>query len=263
MESCLMESYLMESCQIKKLIATVLLPSILLSACSVPREESTAPQRPADFPTAIYANPDPQSRLYKVDSASSIVRIKVLRGGAMAKFGHDHIVASRDVQGYLLLGDDNSCRADFYASLNQLIVDDPVLRNQAKLLTTPSEKDIADTKTNMLISLQAEEFPFVQLQSLDCADAMKGQQIATSISLHGVTQEQQLGMTVGQADTNSVESNSLEPNRSSLLINGSFAILQTDFGIEPFSVFNGLLKVEDRLEISYRLVAHKRELDQD
>jgi hypothetical protein len=244
-----------ESNPIKNLIATVLLPSILLIACSVPREESTAPQRPADFPTAIYNNSDPQSRLYKIDSANSIVRIKVLRGGAMAKFGHDHIVASRDVQGTLLLGDDNSCRADFYASLNQLIVDDPVLRNQAKLLTTPSEKDIAGTKTNMLISLQAQEFPFVQLQSLDCAGAMKGQQIATSISLHGVSQEQQLLMTVGQADTNS-----LEPNKNSLLINGSFAILQTDFGIEPFSVFNGLLKVEDRLEISYRLVANKSDL---
>jgi len=216
-----------------------------LTACSVQREESTAPQRPANFPTAIYANPDPQSSLYKVDSANSIVRIKVLRGGAMAKFGHDHIVASRDIQGYLLLGDDNSCRADFYAPLNQLIVDDPVLRDQASLVTTPSEKDIAGTKTNMLISLEAEEFPFVQLQSLDCAGVMDGQPVATNIGLHGIFQEQQLIMAVAQ------------PSSNSFVISGSFAILQTDFGVEPFSVFNGLLKVEDRLEISYQLLARK------
>jgi len=220
--------------------------SSLLTACSVQREESAAPQRPANFPTAIYANPDPQSSLYKVDSANSIVRIKVLRGGAMAKFGHDHIVASRDIQGYLLLGDDNSCRADFYAPLNQLIVDDPVLRSDAKLLTTPSEKDIAGTKTNMLISLQAQQFPFVQLQSLDCAGVMDGQPVATNIGLHGIFQEQQLIMAVAQ------------PNSNSFVISGSFAILQTDFGIEPFSVFNGLLKVEDRLEISYQLLARKQ-----
>lgn len=220
--------------------------SSLLTACSVQREESAAPQRPADFPTAIYANPGPQNSLYKVDSASSIVRIKVLRGGAMAKFGHDHIVASRDIQGYLLLGDDNSCRADFYAPLTQLIVDDPVLRSDAKLLTTPTEKDIAGTKTNMLISLQAQEFPFVQLQSLDCAGVMDGQPVATNIGLHGIFQEQQLIMAVAQ------------PNSNSFVISGSFAILQTDFGIEPFSVFNGLLKVEDRLEISYQLLARKQ-----
>jgi hypothetical protein len=217
-----------------------------LTACSVQREESTAPQRPANSPTAIYANPDPQSSLYKVDSANSIVRIKVLRGGAMAKFGHDHIVASRDIQGYLLLGDDNSCQADFYAPLNQLIVDDPVLRDEASLVTTPSEKDIAGTKTNMLISLEAEEFPFVQLQSLDCVGVMDGQPVATNIGLHGIFQEQQLIMAVAQ------------PSSNSFVISGSFAILQTDFGIEPFSVFNGLLKVEDRLEISYQLLARKQ-----
>ena len=236
----------MESSQIKKLIATVLLPSIILIACSVPREESTAPQRPANFPISIYANPDPQSRLYKLDSASSIVRIKVTKGGAMAKFGHDHIVASRDVQGYLLLGEDNSCRADFFTSLNQLIVDDPILRDEAKLLTTPSEKDIVGTKANMLVSLEASDFPFVQLQSLDCTGAMDGQPVAASIGLHGVIQEQRLTMTVTQTNANN------------MLISGRFEILQTDFGIEPFSVFNGLLKVEDRLEITYQIVARRQ-----
>ena len=164
----------------------------------------------------------------------------------MAKFGHDHIVASRDIQGYLLLGDDNSCQADFYAPLNQLIVDDPVLRDEASLVTTPSEKDIAGTKTNMLISLEAEEFPFVQLQSLDCVGVMDGQPVATNIGLHGIFQEQQLIMAVAQ------------PSSNSFVISGSFAILQTDFSIEPFSVFNGLLKVEDRLEISYQLLARKQ-----
>ena len=164
----------------------------------------------------------------------------------MAKFGHDHIVASRDLQGYLLLGDDGGCRADFYAPLNQLIVDDPVLRNEAMLLTTPSEKDIAGTKTNMLISLQANQYPFVQLQSIDCAGAINGQPISTRINLHGVSQEQQIDLKVSRPDSNS------------LSISGSFAILQTDFGIKPFSVFNGLLRVEDRLEISYRLLARKK-----
>ncbi|MDB4261177.1 hypothetical protein OAC12_05380 [Porticoccaceae bacterium] len=219
---------------------------MLLSACSTPREDLNTQQRPADFPATLYANPDPQSNLYQLDSASSIVRIKVLRGGAMAKFGHDHIVASRDLQGYLLLSDDGSCRGDFYAALSQLIVDDPALRDQANLITTPTEKDITATKTNMLISLQAAEFPFVQLQSLDCAGASDGQPVPVRIGLHGATQEQQLTMTVTQSDTDAI------------MISGSFGILQTDFGIEPFSVFNGLLKVQDRLEISYQLVARRQ-----
>jgi hypothetical protein len=75
---------------------------------------------------------------------------------------------------------------------------------------------------------------------------MDGQPVATNIGLHGIFQEQQLIMAVAQ------------PSSNSFVISGSFAILQTDFGVEPFSVFNGLLKVEDRLEISYQLLARKQ-----
>jgi polyisoprenoid-binding protein YceI len=75
---------------------------------------------------------------------------------------------------------------------------------------------------------------------------MDGQPVPARIGLHGVTQEQQLTMTVTQS------------NADAITISGSFEILQTDFGIEPFSVFNGLLKVQDRLEISYQLVARKQ-----
>ena len=111
----------------------------------------------------------------------------------MAKFGHDHIVASRDdfraIYCWVMTA---AAEGISMRALSQLIVDDPVLRDQAKLLTTPTEKDIAATKTNMLISLQAAEFPFVQLQSLDCAGVMDGQPVPARIGLHGVFQEQQL-----------------------------------------------------------------------
>jgi len=214
------------------------------------QEEPAKPQRPANFPTEIYAGADKQSSLYQLDSSLSTVRIKVLRGGLMAKLGHDHIVASRDIQGYLLLGSNSaerSCRADFYAPINQLIVDDPTLRAEANLSTTPSANDIAGTKTNMLISLQADQFPFLQLHSVDCAGALNEEPVSTTISLHGVSREQLLQMTVTR------------PDAESLVISGRFAIVQSDFGIEPFSVFNGLLKVEDRLDISYQIVARKKD----
>jgi hypothetical protein len=36
---------------------------------------------------------------------------------------------------------------------------------------------------------------------------------------------------------------------------GRFAILQSDYGIVPFSVLGGALRVEDRVEIMFRIVA--------
>ena len=99
----------------------------------------------------------------------------------------------------------------------------------------------------MLISLQADQFPFLQLHSVDCAGALNEEPVSTTISLHGVSREQLLQMTVTR------------PDAESLVISGRFAILQSDFGIEPCSVFNGLLKVEDRLDISYQIVARKKD----
>ena len=39
---------------------------------------------------------------------------------------------------------------------------------------------------------------------------------------------------------------------------GEFDVLQTDFGIKPFSVALGALEVQDRLHIKFRIVAAKQ-----
>jgi hypothetical protein len=46
-----------------------------------------------------------------------------------------------------------------------------------------------------------------------------------------------------------------QANNSQLFISGNFTILQSDFAIEPFSIMNGLLKVQDRLQLSFQLRA--------
>jgi hypothetical protein len=97
----------------------------------------------------------------------------------MQRLGHDHIVASRHLQGYVLLKDDagtaDACRATFFVPLAALIVDDPALREQANLTTKPSPASIAGTKRNMLLSLDAEVFPFVHLTSTNCSPGLTDQ----------------------------------------------------------------------------------------
>jgi hypothetical protein len=44
-----------------------------------------------------------------------------------------------------------------------------------------------------------------------------------------------------------------------LQASGEFDILQSDFGITPFSVALGALQVQDRLHVTYRVVARRRE----
>ena len=123
--------------------AIPLLAWLLLGGCATQQELSSSKKAPADFPTSIYTDQESDS-IYKVDSPASRILITVRRGGMMASLGHDHIVASHDLQGFILLDRDSpqnpNCRADFYAQLANLEVDNAQLRSEAGLLTSPSQK---------------------------------------------------------------------------------------------------------------------------
>ena len=225
-----------------------LLAWLLLGGCATQQEFSSSKKAPADFPTSIYADQESDS-VYKVDSPASRILITVRRGGMMASLGHDHIVASHDLQGFILLDRDSpqnpNCRADFYAQLANLEVDNAQLRSEAGLLTSPSQNDIAGTTSNMLKSIDAENFPFARLHSSDCLAALSGDQTEVLLTIHGVNQKQKIAIKIE------------EVSDSELILSGKFSILQTDFGIQPFSIMNGLIKVEDRLELDFRIVAQK------
>jgi len=164
----------------------------------------------------------------------------------MARLGHDHVIASQDVQGYIALDKTSGqCRADLFVPLSMLIVDDLELRAEAGLDTTPSPEDIAGTKNNMLLSLEAADFPFTQLSSKDCSGGLSGDKAAVIFTLHGVNQQRDLQINLQLIDN------------KQLLISGEFSIRQTDFGIEPFSIMGGLIKVEDNVDLNYRLTARR------
>lgn len=218
---------------------------ISLMGCSTINEYSAQSDQPANFPANHYQQAD-SNHVYRIDSDLSQIIISVRRGGLMAKLGHDHIVASHHVQGFILLDQmRGQCRADFFAPLVMLEVDNPELRAAAAMATKPTDAEIVGTRSNMLKSLEAELFPFAQLQSRDCIDALGGNPANIHFDLHGVVRSQKIAVSLDQSDD------------SQLLVTSNFSILQSDYGIEPFSIMNGLIRVEDRLDISVQLVAKR------
>lgn len=164
----------------------------------------------------------------------------------MERLGHDHIIASQNAQGYVALNKKNGqCRADIFVPLSMLIVDDPQLRAVAELDTTPSSTDIAGTRNNMLLSLEAANHPFAQISSQDCSGGLSGSKTSVVLTIHGANQKRNLQINLQSIDDNQ------------LVISGEFSINQTDFGIEPFSIMNGLIKVEDKVDLTYRLTAQR------
>lgn len=220
----------------------------LLAACApmVPAPTVAPPPRPSDFPIDVYRSAAARGdAVYRIDSARSVVVIRVYRGGALSRFGHDHVVASRDVDGFVLRADSASAqRADVYAPLAALTVDEPALRALAGFDTQPTQQDIEGTTRNMLDKvLETERFPFVSLRLTGVSGEPPTLAASAAITLHGQTVTMPVTVTL---DT---------PSTEQLYARGRLSVKQTDFGIVPYSLLGGALRVEDRMDIEFEIAA--------
>lgn len=214
----------------------------LLAACA-PRAPAPQPVPgvPPDFPVAYYRQAQAEGRpVFEVDAARSVVVIVARRGGSLARLGHDHVVASHDLAGFVAPAEG---RADLYLALERFVVDEAALRAEAGLDTQPSAADIEGTRRNVLDSvLEADKHPFVvvRLKALDSGAT----RIAAAITLHGVTREVEVPVRVEAGD-------------AEISAAGRFEILQTDFGIVPLSLLGGAIQVLDRLELRFSVRARR------
>ncbi len=222
-------------------IAAAALLALLLAACApqVVRGPEAVRGPPAGFPEGDYRRLAAEGRpVFRIDSARSLIVIEVHRAGSLSRVGHDHVIASHDVQGYAAPDDG---RSDLYLRLDDLAVDEPELRAEAKLETHPSPEDISGTRRNMLNAFQAEQFPFALVHiARTGADAP----LEVAISLHGVTRTVEAPAQVRVIG-------------DELAVTGRMALRQTDFGIKPLSVLGGALQVQDEVELRYSIRARR------
>jgi len=215
--------------------------ALLLGACA-PQPPTPAPasaDEPADFPGAYYKQLAAQGRpLWRVDPVGSLVAIEVRRSGSLGHLGHDHVVASHDVGGYVAPAEG---RADLYVPLQQLAVDEPALRAAAGFETQPTASDIAGTRSNMLEKvLEADRLPFA-LIAVSGVEARSGS-ASVALTFHGVTRRLEVPVQV-------------EENAERIEVTGRFSIDQTDFGMTPYSILGGAIAVRNRLDLRFRIRA--------
>lgn len=223
-----------------------LLLAALITACA-PLPPMAEPPLPPALPESDYRQAlERGEAVYRIVPDQSLVVVRVYRGGRLARLGHDHVVASRAIEGLVLLARElPAARADLLLALDSLSVDEPALRAAAGLDTAPSAADIDGTRRNMLDkTLQAGQFPFVGIALHYAGGALPAVTLDTAITLHGVTRNQPVAVTV-------------DADGETLQARGTLALRQTDFGITPFSVFGGALEVQDQLDIEFTLNARR------
>ena len=211
----------------------------LVSCAPPPREAPLEAPAPGDFPQRDYRLAAAAGKaVYRIDPSTSIVVIEVRRGGSLARIGHDHVVASHNVKGYVLAAE---ARADLYVPLATLAVDEPALRAAAHFDTTPTEADIAGTRRNMLTRvLDVDAYPFARV-SVRHADA---EHVDADVTLHGVSRVVNVPVRLA------IDADRLE-------VSGDLTLRQTDFGIVPLSILGGAVQVQDALALHFALEARR------
>src|SRR6266516_6910685 len=218
--------------------------ALMLGACAPPvRERAPAAAPPAEFPEGYYLEALAQGKpVFRVDSRESLVVAEVRRSGSLARLGHDHVVASHEVGGYVA---PDEGRADLYVALGRLAVDEAALRTEAGFDTQPAESDIEGTRANMLGKvLEAEKFPFALIRVSGADASQRDVTLSVAITLNGSTRTLQAPARI-DADVGEMS------------VTGRLSFDQTDFGITPYSLLGGAIAVKNGVELRFRIRARR------
>jgi len=188
-----------------------------------------------------------EGRPYAVVADESLLTILVFRGGALAKAGHNHVIASHSMTGTAWVPQDPE-RASFeiHVPVDDFTIDEPELRalEGAEFSADVPDSARAGTKKNMLSEamLDGAQFPEVVLRSGHMERGSEGMLAEVSVTIRGQTR------TVTVPVQYQVRENEVRAQ-------GQVALRQTDLGLTPFSLLGGALRVEDEMTVKFSVVA--------
>jgi polyisoprenoid-binding protein YceI len=216
-----------------------------LAACqtSPPPTETAPSPTPVTRESVIPAG----ARELRVVPEESLLQILVHRGGAMARLGHNHVIASHRLTGAVYLTDDASqTRFDIGFPVNDLTVDEPALREQAGPDFPPGVPQSArdGTHTNLLSEalLDGARYPTIRLRATDVIEAANGYDMGVEISI----KDQVRIVRVPVA---------LERREGAIVASGEFPLKQSELGLKPFSIAMGALVVLDDMTVRFAVTA--------
>jgi hypothetical protein len=202
---------------------------------------------PAETPTGVAAPAARSIEYYRLDPARSALTVFVYRGGPLARFGHNHVVEARELEGFVRRAEPlEASYLELAFRAADLVIDDAAARAAAgeEFAALPPPEAIEGTRNNMLGAalLAAAEFPYVLVRSRSVTPAPGGAtlRLEARVKHHVGSFEVPVALVI--------RGNELEAT-------GEVVLSQRALGLEPFSVMAGALQVQDELTIRFRAVA--------
>jgi polyisoprenoid-binding protein YceI len=218
-----------------------------LGACQTSPPQQV-PQHGTPPSPAVAAAPA-GAREYQVVAADSLLQIMVFRGGAMARLGHNHVIASHHLAGPVYVTDDPfGTRFDISFPVAELTVDEPELRAAAGPDFPPGVPENArvSTRGNLLSAalLDAGQYPSVRLRATDVHAAGETYDVGVEVTLKGSTYALRVPVTVERQD-------------GAIVASGEFPLKQSQLGLKTFTAAMGALVVLDDMRVRFEVTARQ------
>lgn len=187
-------------------------------------------------------------RVLAIDGAASDIHWLVYKAGALARLGHNHVIAVPSPRGTVTVGaqDPSASHFEIVIPVADLVIDDAKLRSGLgeEFASVPTPKDIEGTRHNMLTDrvLDGDKFPTIRVSGVGPFGAAGAQTLKLKVELLGRT----VDLTVPAKVT--VTDDRVEAS-------GEFDLNHADLGMQPFTALMGALSVGEKMSFSYHVVA--------
>jgi len=218
-----------------------------LSSCTPRRADVPSPSAP---PPAREIKAPAGARVLEIDPDRSVVTLLVRRAGPLARLGHNHVISSSQESGRAWLGaEPKQSGFEIRLPVGAFVVDDPAARAAAGpefAGELPAEAR-EGTYRNMLRPevLDGDRHPEIVVQASRVSGTWQRPVVVARVTLRGATREIEVPID-------------LQRDQQMLLARGTLRILQSDFGITPFSVGGGAIQVADEVDVRFAIVAVAR-----
>ena len=222
--------------------------ALVLAACGTPKTRHPG----SSLPVSSLPHELIPAGSYRVDETRSELRILVYRAGALARFGHNHIVVNRSVRGWVNQNLPGSPRFSLNVPAAAFVVDDAQARREEGPDFAGDVPDDAKSGTlrNMLSAavLDADEFPSITVDSVavsGATDAAGAGVLLANVTISVAGHESKLDLPF-----------TLQSDSRHLSASGSLELRQSSLGLTPYSLMLGALQVQDEVTIKFQIIAN-------
>ena len=173
------------------------------------------------------------SSSWSLDADSGELRILTGVAGRAAKMGHRLTIAMRSWTATVQWEGGEPISAE----LNVVVDSLEVLTGEGGVtpLAGP-EKGVA--RSNALKSFDDKKFPQIRFETSDISRTAQGYRLSGSVEIHGTARPQVVDLTI-------------EDRGAVWGLSTQVKLTQSDFGVKPYSLFMGSLKVADEVTIDF------------